>query len=146
MAHENQGRDKLIESMMTLFPMVHKKMSRSWPNCGLSKLQFELLYMILKANGRPMSFYSEKMMISRSNLTGLCDKLIEQGLVERLADPDDRRIIILKLTTRGIDFMNKHRETIKQQMVKKLDSLDDQDVSRLNDLIDEIKAILNKMD
>ena len=91
-------RAKLIENMMTFFPLLHKKMVKRWPLSSISKLQFELLFSIIKHDGMPMSYYSEKMLISRPNLTGLSDKLIEEGLVERLQDPDDRRIIILKAT------------------------------------------------
>ena len=138
-------REKLIENMMTFFPILHKKMVKRWPASSLSKLQFELLFAIIKHDGMPMSYYSERMLISRPNLTGLSDKLIEEGLVERLPDPDDRRIIILKATKKGKQYIMEHRKIIKQEMLKLLDSLDDDDVSRLNELIDEIKAILNKV-
>ena len=84
-------REKLIENMMTFFPLLHKKIHKKWPECGLTRLQFELLFNIIKHDGMPMSYYSEKMLISRPNLTGLGDKLIEEGLIERSPDDNDRR-------------------------------------------------------
>jgi DNA-binding MarR family transcriptional regulator len=41
------------------------------------------------------------MMLSSGGMTKRLDRLAEAGLVERLADPDDRRGILVKLTRRG---------------------------------------------
>ena len=138
-------REKLVESMVTFVPMLHKKVVKSLPPCELSKLQFELLFKICKNNGKPMSYYSEKMMMPRSNLTVLSDKLIEERLIERLPDPVDRRVISLKLTTKGEHYIAEQRTKIGAQMMKLLAQLNDEDVIRLNSLIEEMKSILNKI-
>jgi DNA-binding MarR family transcriptional regulator len=41
------------------------------------------------------------MMVSNGNITGLVDRLTEQGLVQRRPAPKDRRVQIVSLTPEG---------------------------------------------
>ena len=51
-----------------------------------------------------MSELARYMHIPKQQMTKLCNKLIEQQFVERLPDPDDRRIIRLSLTDRAQEY------------------------------------------
>jgi DNA-binding MarR family transcriptional regulator len=51
--------------------------------------------------GLRMSALSRYLMVSGGNVTGLTDQLESEGLVERLADPEDRRSWMLRLTPAG---------------------------------------------
>ncbi|KIN60693.1 Transcriptional regulator, MarR family protein [Sulfitobacter noctilucae] len=51
--------------------------------------------------GLKMSQLSGVLRVSNGNVTGIADRLGEEGLVERIAVPDDRRAILLKLTPAG---------------------------------------------
>ncbi|MCX7903600.1 MAG: MarR family transcriptional regulator [Caloramator sp.] len=139
-------RERLAEYLQTFLPMFYKKLMKGINLPGVTKQQLWLLYLVENHDERPMSFYSEKMMIPKSNLTSVAEKLIEEGLIERRYDPKDRRIILLKLTDKGKDFIEECREKTKQAIFKKLEILDDEDVSRLNKLFEEIKYIFNKME
>ena len=44
---------------------------------------------------------SRRMMVSNGNITGLVERLAEQGLVERLPHPTDRRAAFVRLTALG---------------------------------------------
>ncbi len=49
----------------------------------------------------PMSALAERLSCDASYVTGLADRLEERELVERVPDPDDRRVKQLVLTERG---------------------------------------------
>ena len=51
--------------------------------------------------GLKMSQISGALRISNGNVTGIADRLSEEGLVERLAVPGDRRATTLRLTAAG---------------------------------------------
>ncbi len=53
------------------------------------------------ADGLRMNALSRYLMVTGGNVTGLTDQLVAEGLVERLADPADRRSLIVRLTTAG---------------------------------------------
>ena len=93
-----------------------------------------------------MSYYSENMMISKPNLTVLADKLINEGFLERIYDPADRRIISLKITEKGEIFLHERRNKVKQSLFRKFDSLGPDDIKRLNELLEEIKTIFERIE
>jgi MarR family transcriptional regulator, organic hydroperoxide resistance regulator len=139
-------REKLAGNIQTFVPFIFKKLIKSVPNFEISKHLLELLFLIKKEDKKTMSFYSEKMMIPKSNLSVMSDKLFEDGLIEREFDPSDRRVIILKITEKGDKYLCEHIEKMKRLLMKKLDLFNDEDIKRLNELLEEIRAIFNKMD
>jgi DNA-binding MarR family transcriptional regulator len=52
-------------------------------------------------NGMTLGELSQRMMVSNGNVTGLAERLVEQGLLDRRASPTDRRAQIVSLTTEG---------------------------------------------
>ena len=51
--------------------------------------------------GLKMSQLSGVLRVSNGNVTGIADRLAEEGLVERVPVPGDRRAMILRLTRAG---------------------------------------------
>lgn len=52
-------------------------------------------------DGLKMSAVSGILRVSTGNVTGIVDRLSDEGLVERLTVPDDRRAYLVKLTEKG---------------------------------------------
>ena len=52
-------------------------------------------------DGLRMSELSAKLKVSNGNVTGIVDRLAEEGLVERVPVPGDRRAMTARLTGRG---------------------------------------------
>jgi DNA-binding MarR family transcriptional regulator len=139
-------REKLAENMLRFLPLMFKKLMRVHPTFDMPKQQMGLLFHISKENGRPMSYYSEKMMVPKSNLTVISDKLIKDGFIERSFDSNDRRVIILTLTPKGEEYINENFKRIKGEMIERLDSFNDEDIKRLNELIEEMKKIFDRLE
>jgi DNA-binding MarR family transcriptional regulator len=51
--------------------------------------------------GLKMNELSRRMMVSGGNVTGITDQLVKEGLVERQAEPADRRAFRVRLTRAG---------------------------------------------
>lgn len=68
---------------------------------GLLPVQFDVIATL--ANQPPMSFkqLGEKTLISKSSLTGVVGRMVQKGLIATLANPDDARSHLLKLTSKG---------------------------------------------
>lgn len=139
-------RETLAGNLLNILPTMFKKLMRVHPHFEMPKQQMGLLFHISKEDGRPMSYYSEKMMVPKPNLTVIADKLINEGYVERAFDPNDRRVVILALTKKGEEYINENFTRIKEEMAERLNSLNDEDIERLNELILEMKAIFDRLD
>ncbi|MEA2685065.1 MAG: hypothetical protein QOE93_260 [Actinomycetota bacterium] len=59
-----------------------------------------------------MGELAERLFCDASNVTGIVDRLEARGLVERQADPDDRRVRRLVLTDAGRDLWQAHHQRV----------------------------------
>jgi MarR family transcriptional regulator, organic hydroperoxide resistance regulator len=68
---------------------------------GLSIPQFDLLSNLTEREGLTQQELAERLYVTKGNVSGLVDRLVEAGLVERRALAGDRRSHALHLTERG---------------------------------------------
>lgn len=93
-----------------------------------------------------VSEIAKNLSISKSNMTPIIDKLIQENLVERFTDPNDRRIIRVRVTEKGRDFCIKQREKTKKHLKGKLSSLSPYELEKVTELAKELNCIFSKMD
>ena len=76
--------------------------SRIMGEFGISLARFDLMAQLERVGGGlTMSEVSRRMMVSNGATTSLVDRLVEDGLVQREAHPEDRRTTLLHLTEQG---------------------------------------------
>jgi DNA-binding MarR family transcriptional regulator len=64
--------------------------------------RFDLMAQLDKApGGMKLGELSQRLMVSNGNITGLVDRLVAQGLLDRQPAPNDRRAQLVKLTPEG---------------------------------------------
>lgn len=68
---------------------------------GLTRVQLQVLYVLHEKHTLPMGQIADVMYCDASNVTGIIDRLVAQGLVDRREDEKDRRTKNLLLTTKG---------------------------------------------
>jgi DNA-binding MarR family transcriptional regulator len=78
--------------------------------------QFRVLVMIASRGRQNLRSVARGLGVHASNVTRLCDKLVEAGLLQRSDDPADRRNLVLGLTAAGDqlvkDVTNQRRAAI----------------------------------
>lgn len=77
------------------------RIDRHQPNGKLSESQFGTLEMLLHLGPTNQKTISEKLLISKSNVVSIIDKLEQHGFVKRQRSTEDRRIIYVHLTDSG---------------------------------------------
>lgn len=68
---------------------------------GLSIPQFDLLSTLTEQEGISQSELAERLYVTKGNVSGLVDRLVQAGLVERRAIAGDRRSYAMHLTPEG---------------------------------------------
>src|SRR3569832_269651 len=64
--------------------------------------RFDLMAQLDKSpEGMTLSDVSKRMMVSNGNVTGLVERLVESGLVDRRPSASDRRVQVIRLTKLG---------------------------------------------
>lgn len=86
--------------------------------------RFDVLAMLDKSGeGLRMSALSRELMVSNGNVTALVDRLVEDGLVARVAIPGDRRATLVQLTDAGRTTFNAMARTHELWVEELLDGV-----------------------
>jgi len=97
---------------------LHRKVNRIlrdydvdvWMDLSLTIPQLKCLFFISNQGKTNFRKLAERMKVSPSNITGIIDRLVEQGLVSRVENPEDRRILNLQTTSKGEALIAELRE------------------------------------
>ncbi|MDQ3841360.1 MAG: MarR family transcriptional regulator [Actinomycetota bacterium] len=72
-----------------------------WLELDMSTPQLKALLLISEEKGIRMRELAHRLGGSFSNATVLVDRLVDRGLVERMAEPQDRRVVLVRATEDG---------------------------------------------
>jgi MarR family 2-MHQ and catechol resistance regulon transcriptional repressor len=99
-----KGFDLLsTQTMLNLiytYDVFHQASARYMAHFGLSKSTLNILMLLRHgpAEGMQLHDLGELLLVSRANITGLIDSLLEKGWVERVVDSNDRRVRYARIT------------------------------------------------
>lgn len=81
---------------------------------GVSMAQLHIMYTLQRGGEMTMSRLADVLNVSLSNATGLIDRLEERGFIERQRVPEDRRVVLVRVTPDG------------ERMLQEVDALSDE--------------------
>lgn len=107
--------------------------------------RFDVMSALSRApDGLKMSEISRMLRVSNGNITGIVDKLTDEGLALRVAVPGDRRAQLVRLTPRGVQVFNAHAAHHEAWIDELLGGLNADDVAgmilRLDHLTEKLEG------
>ena len=96
---------------------------------NISFPQFFLLTYLSSEDYLTMSAIAKKMGHSTAAATGLVDRLEKLGFVERVHAAEDRRKIMVRITSSGSEIVSTMRQHIASELANIMEDLDDVDAS-----------------
>ena len=107
--------------------------------------RFDLMAQLDRApNGMTLGELSGRMMVSNGNVTGLVERLLEQGLLSRRPSPKDRRAQLVSLTSEGRRFFRAMARANGDWIGDMLADLSADDIATLMQLLAKTKASARK--
>ena len=91
---------QLIELLDRMFPNMPVRSPEEWSGLEFTLPQIRTLLLLSKGAQR-MGSIARHLSDSLPTATGIIDRLSVKGLVERVADPHDRRVVACRLTSLG---------------------------------------------
>jgi DNA-binding MarR family transcriptional regulator len=107
---------------------------------GISMSHLHVMSMLDRHGELPMSRIAELLDVSDSNATGLIDRMEERGLAERVRHPEDRRVVLVRVSDQGRQILT-DIEILRDDLMRRvLGRLDDRQLDRLAGAVRDVKA------
>jgi DNA-binding MarR family transcriptional regulator len=133
--------DKITE----IIPVIMKEFARRQANelfkSKITLPQFLVLNFLHQSGESKMTELAKFMKVTTAAMTGIVDRLVREKYAVRHYDPKDRRIIKIKLTTKGdnlVDKANQQRRDMIIRVFGRISSGERQDYLRILTHIYEI--------
>jgi DNA-binding MarR family transcriptional regulator len=150
MTEKNKSElDILAEDMVEIIPLFHKKLlcdKKCHVKPSIVSPKSKVLCILDGHDMMPISEIGKKLFLSKPHMSSLVDKLIEEGLVKRMPNKEDRRIINLKITDKGRRYVKEVRQELKDYIKSNVASLSKSDISSLCRSLENVKKILTNME
>jgi len=135
--------DSVIENLISIHPLLSKTFTKSIrTKTNLNPGSLYVLGVLTRHNILSMSEIGCRLSMPKPHVTSLVDKLIAEEMVERLYDPNDRRIVNVRITEKGVTDFNAIKLEISQELRLKLELLDDEKLQTLSLASQQVKDIL----
>ncbi|MEQ4193255.1 MULTISPECIES: MarR family transcriptional regulator [unclassified Streptomyces] len=102
---------EVVELIGAVVARYHEEYDRAAAEQALTGAQARVLG-LLSLEAMPMRRIARRLKCEPSNVTGIVDRLALRGLVERQADPGDRRIKVAALTAEGREVARVLRDSL----------------------------------
>ncbi len=139
--------DEISNILFLLMPKFKKKLfTSSLPKGILPPSHFHVIMYLDRNGSASVSDIADFLGVSRPNMTPIINNLISEGLVERVPDPNDRRIIRIVMTEKAAELLNYQKDKIKAGFAEKISILDEKDLLELKNSLTKITDIIEKID
>jgi DNA-binding MarR family transcriptional regulator len=106
---------------------------------GIDPSEWTLLRFVAASEGQSQQALAERLGVPASRMVALVDHLEQAGLLERRADPDDRRVRALHLTGKGREVLRRATEIAIQHETRLCSGLGGKERDRLIDLLQKLQ-------
>jgi DNA-binding MarR family transcriptional regulator len=137
-----QSRKEMVEEALKIgarlfrvtLPIVPKEMLE----LDVTMTQLKILFLLFVDGAKRMSDLAADLGVTLATASGLADRLVERNFITRESQPDDRRVVLCRLSAAGEKAINRIWETAANRLRDLLRALDTADIRVLTD-------VLNKM-
>jgi DNA-binding MarR family transcriptional regulator len=109
---------------------------------GVTQTQFLVLNAI-RAYGRcSMSVLARDLHVSLPTVSGIVDRLVRAGYLDRRSQPEDRRQVIVELAPKATAFLKDFEAVIRRRWEEALITLDTHDLESFHGVMTKIRERL----
>jgi DNA-binding MarR family transcriptional regulator len=107
----------------------------------LTMPRFDLLANLVRGDGQTLAALSRSMLVTAGNITGLVDRAARDGMVERRADPGDRRAWRVHVTPKGQRAFRDAERRHAAKVAKLFAGLSRTELETLIRLLDKLRGV-----
>ncbi len=121
-----------------LFQRANSELARN----DLTLSQMRVLHYLFRQENRtaPMKAMERKFEVAQATMAGIVSRLEIKQFVEGFADPGDRRVKMVRLSDKGIDFLTKHHAFMEAGDSQLVDGFSEKEKEELYGYLQRIYA------
>lgn len=139
-----ENMDKMIDYLLAFFPLFYMELV----NPKELRERLPRNYMVILNSkyyeNKPISVMADNLSISRSHMTSHIDQLVDDGLLRKVPDEKDRRIIRVVTTLEGRRVRDKYRKIFDDNIEEKLSLLSPIELEEFYKSVETIKNVALK--
>lgn len=106
----------------------------------ISSQQFNILRILRGANDWvTMNVVKERMIEKAPNATRLADKLMDKELLERKRSSNDRRVVYVRITIKGLELLKQIDEINEEEQFSITDNITMEEARQVSDILDKMR-------
>lgn len=120
---KNTTAEELVSLMFMASRLIREQTAGHGQHCSLSVAQLKILSIVIDDGAPTMKDIANSLLVTSPTATAAINQLVKSGQLERIPDKNDRRIIRLKITTKGKETFKKHYKMITEKVGEVLNKL-----------------------
>lgn len=137
------GRQALRHKLMQLNWLQHRRFAQELSDLELTVPQFYTLNALVDMGGTStMGALSKHVLQVSATMTGIIDRLVRDGLVERSRSEDDRRAVHVEITPAGRQLVSKAWERAFDGMDEVLGTMTPAELNRMHVVLDALVGMM----
>ena len=147
-ARDDHGAIRLWLRMLATNRLVETRTRRLLQERYVTTLpRFDLMAQLERVpGGLKMGELSKRMMVTGGNVTGITDLLEKERLVERAADPADRRATLVRLTAAGRRAFAAMAEEHERWVIESFRALSGREMATMAALLARLKTHVRSLE
>jgi DNA-binding MarR family transcriptional regulator len=131
---------RLFRAVIHLMIGVTGEMRPLLAEYSLTGPQWANLHILADAppEGLRLSEISKRLRVTEGNITGVVDRLVESGLIERIPHAEDRRVIFARLTQDGRELCDKVAPLFLSRLAELFSMLTDAEKETLAQTLEQL--------
>lgn len=138
----------IVEDIVKIIPEFEYQFGRPMKlitQKELTNYQSKVLTVLQVVSEISMSELADRLVMSKPQLTANVDVLVRLGLVERISDPNDRRKIIIRMVEKGVQYIDKTKQSMGKFYDLYYNNLTEEERLKLYLAIEDLLVLLEKL-
>ena len=134
-------RHRFVTNLMYTSGWIKNLFTEDLKPFGISSQQFNILRILRGANDWVAMNDVKDLMIEKApNATRLSDKLLNKNLIERKRSNTDRRVVYVRISSRGVDLLEEIDEKESEVQVALMRRITEKEANQMSEILDKLRG------
>ena len=137
---QDQDVARILDSFGGLMRALGRQHIGQWLEADLTMPQLKTLFVLWNLGHTTVGGLARALGVTLPTVTGILDRLVERGLVTRQEDPDDRRLVVNRLTDSGLELANRFHQSNRSLLAQIALRMSPEDQTMVAEALDKLRT------